>query len=81
MTKSNDAAAADARPTLTIKEAATLCGTVALLANVLGVTERSVFHWQRTNNGMLPPERYEQLYGLFSLKRWKPREGEIPKLK
>lgn len=69
------------RPTITVKHAAAMCGTVERLAAVLGVTPRSVFAWQRDKEGMLPPERYEQLYGLFSLKRWKPVEGEIPKLK
>lgn len=81
MKKMIDGAAEDSRQSITVKEAAALCGTVEGLASALGVTKRVVFRWQQMNGGMLPHERYEQLYGMFALKRWKPREGDIPKLK
>lgn len=68
------------RPTIDLTTAIAMCGTARALADVLGVKERIIFFWRKRHNGLLPPERYEQLYGLQELKRWKSKAGKLPNL-
>lgn len=69
-------------PTITIDQAFAMAGSVPALAQLLDVSVRTCFHWRKTHNGNLPHERYEQMYGLVQLGRWKPVNGEVlPKMK
>lgn len=68
------------RPTIELETAIAICGTARRLADILGVKERIIFFWRKRHGGLLPPDRYEQLYGLQELKRFKSRAGKVPNL-